>query len=125
MTDGTIAVTAGPAVVLFHNWDPGAGVVEITAASDSKRWLTRPVLLELFSYPFDRLGCQAVVARMAPERPLARMFTAYGFKRYDLPRLRGRNEGEAVLILGDDDWRSNGFHKEHGHGQERTSADAG
>lgn len=127
MSDGTLAVSVtqrGMAVVLFHNWDAAAGVIEITAASDDPRWLSRPVLWELFNYPFATLGCQAVVARIDPERDrLARIFTAYGFKRYDLPRLRGRNKGEAVLILGDDDWRANGFHKEHAHGQISASAD--
>jgi RimJ/RimL family protein N-acetyltransferase len=118
MSAGTAAAVAGHgkivAAVLFHNWDKGAGVIEISAASDNKRWLSRAVLLELFSYAFNRLGCQAVVARIDPENTsLARIFASYGFKRYDLPRLRGRNKGEAVLILGDDDWRANGFHKEY------------
>ena len=111
------------AVVLFHNYDPGAGVIEISAASDDKRWLTRPVLRALFGYAFNELGCQAVVARIDPERAaLARIFTAYGFQRFDLPRLRGRNKGEAVLILADDDWRLNGFHKDYGHGKTGTGS---
>jgi RimJ/RimL family protein N-acetyltransferase len=118
MTMGTVAAVASGgkvvAAVLFHNWDKASGVIEVSAASDSKRWLSRAVLRELFGYAFNELRCQAVVARIDPANAsLARIFTAYGFRRYDLPRMRGREKGEAVLILGDDDWQSNGFHKEY------------
>ncbi len=102
---------------LFNNYDKDAGTIEITAASDDARWLTRPVLLDMFSFPFRQLGCQAVILRCDPsDTRLGRILGAYGFKRYDIPRLRGRNKGEAVFILGDDDWRANGFHKENAHG---------
>lgn len=125
---GTIlAVVDGPSLVgavLFHNYDKVHGTIEISAASDSKRWLTRAVLWEMFSFPFLQLGCQAVVARMDAGKPLVRIFTAYGFKQYEIPRLRGRNTVEAVMVLSDDDWLANGFHKEFAHGQERTRPDA-
>lgn len=107
--------------VIFHNYDPEAGVIELSAASDTRRWLTRPVLLEMYSYCFDQLGCQAVIQRSDPEnKSLSRCLTAYGFDRHDIPRLRGRNKAEAVFILGDDTWRANGFHKEHENGQVST-----
>ena len=102
--------------VMFHNWQPASGVVQISAASDSKRWLTRPTLKAMFGYAFDTMGAQAVVACMDAGRPLIRIFEAYGFKRYEIPRLRGRNKAEAVLVLGDDEWKANGFHKETANG---------
>ena len=110
-----MAVTDGPrvvAAVLFHNYQPDAQIVELSAASDSKRWLTRPILRDLFGYAFNDLKCQAVVARIDPENTsLARIFAAYGFERHDIPRLRGRNKGEAILILTDEAWHMNGFHE--------------
>jgi len=100
------------AAVIFNNWDDETGVIEISAASDSKRWLTRRVLKEMFEYPFLRLGCQAVAARGDSENmSLHGIFPAYGFKRYDIPRLRGRDKIESVYVLSDDDWKANGFHK--------------
>lgn len=120
VADGTDLVGA----VLFHNYDPRHGTIEISAASDSKRWLTRPILREMFGFPFGQLGCQAVIARMDADRPLVRIFTAYGFKKYEIPRLRGRDTVEAVMVLSDDDWRANGFHKEYADGQERTRTNA-
>lgn len=108
------------AAVLFHNWQPQNGVIEISAASDDRGWLSRAVLFDLFDYAFNQMGAQAVVARMDAGRPLIRIFEAYGFRRYDIPRLRGRDAAETVMILGDEDWKANGFHKEHADGQKRA-----
>lgn len=123
--------------VLFNNFDQHAGTIEMTAAATSKRWLTRAVLLEMFSFPFEQLRCQAAILRCDPaDKALSRILTAYGFKRYDIPRLRGRNKAEAIFVLGDDDWRANkfnramdarranGFHKEKMHGKIIPSAHA-
>lgn len=115
-----LAVVSGSKLVagaVFHNFDRRSGVIEISAASDTKRWLTKTTLWEMFSYAFDQMGCQAVVLRCDPSNTsLARILTAYGFDRHEIPRLRGRNQSEALFVLGDDVWRTNGFHKEHSHG---------
>lgn len=101
--------------VIYHALDRQAGVLEMSSASDSPRWLSRPILLEMFNYPFNEQGCQAVVLRVDPDnKRLKRILTAYGFHYYELPRLRGRNRPERVFILGDDEWKANGFHKEYG-----------
>lgn len=105
------------AVVIFNNYDDETGVIEISAAADSRRWLTKYTLKELFEYPFLKLKCQAVIARVDADnrndndRDLHRIFPAYGFKRYDIPRLRGRDKTEAIYVLSDDDWRTNRFNK--------------
>lgn len=115
-----MAVAHGEEIVagmVYCNYDKDAGVVEISGAADTPRWLTRPVLHEMFSYAFDELGCQAVVMRVDPGNSrLDRMLRAYGFTRHDLPRMRGREKAEAIYILGDDIWRANGFHKEKSDG---------
>lgn len=99
------------ATICYNNYQPEAGVIEVHGAGIDKRWLNRLTLHEMFAFPFDRLGCQSVVMRVDPDdRALSRMLTAYGFKKFLLPRLRGRDKDEAVFILHDDDWRANGFH---------------
>lgn len=114
---GIVSDSGLVAGVVFHNYDPRAGVMEMSAASDTKRWMTRPILFEMFSYVFDQMGCQATVLRCDPSNTsLGRILTAYGFTKHIIPRLRGRNTPEAVFVLGDDDWRMNGFHKEHRNG---------
>lgn len=117
MTGGTVmAVAEGGAVIgacLFHNWQPDEGVIELTSASVSPRWLNRPVLRAMFGYAFDTLKCQAAVMRVDPENTrMCRIASAFGFKRYDIPRLRGRDKAEALFILGDDEWRAGKFSKE-------------
>lgn len=100
--------------VLYHNHYPDAGVIEMTAASVSKRWLTRPVLKAIFALPFDRFQCQLCVLRVSEHnRSMLRIAKAYGFHEYVIPRLRGRDEAEHILTLTDDDWRRSRFHKEH------------
>lgn len=95
---------------LFANYDPEAGVIEMMSASVDARWLSRPVLREMFGFAFGQLGCQAAVLRVDPENArMLRIGKAYGFQRYDIPRLRGRNKAEALLVLGDDEWRSGRF----------------
>jgi RimJ/RimL family protein N-acetyltransferase len=103
------ALVAG---VLYHNWYPDTGVIEMTAASLTKRWLTRPVLKAMFSLPFDRFACQLVALRVSERNePMIRIAKAYGFEDHVIPRLRGRNEAEHILTLTDDTWRSSRFHK--------------
>jgi RimJ/RimL family protein N-acetyltransferase len=98
--------------VVFHNFQPESGVIELSAASTSKRWLTRPVLKAMFSYPFDQLECQMVVLRVSERNaPMIRIGKAYGFQDFVIPRLRGRDEAEVLLTLTDNDWRKNRFNR--------------
>lgn len=117
MSEGTVmAVAEGKQIIgacLFHNWQPDEGVIELTSASVSPRWLNRRVLRAMFGYAFDTLKCQAAVMRVDPANVrMCRIATAFGFKRYDIPRLRGRDKAEALFILGDDEWRKGKFSKE-------------
>lgn len=106
--DGTELV----ACMLFNNWQPEAGVIEIHGAGVTPRWLTKPVLKEMFDYPFRQLGCQNVIMRVSErDNRLLRMLTAYGFENVAIPRLRGRDEGERIFWLTDDAWNANKFNK--------------
>lgn len=100
--------------ILWHNWDPDAGVIEFSAAADSRRWLTRRSLQEMFSYAFETVGCQMVYCRTSAadrQKHLHRIFTAYGFDAVRIPRLFGRDEDGFVFTLTDEQWQSNGFHR--------------
>lgn len=111
------------AALFYTNYDPDCGTIEISGAADTPRWLTRKVLWEMFRFPFIGLGCQAVFMRGDIENGhLHRILPAYGFKRYDIPRLRGRDKIESVYVLSDDDWKANGFHKVTEHEQAQTDA---
>ncbi len=112
------------AVVVFHNWQPDSGAIEMSAASTSKRWLTRKVLHAMFAYCFEQIGAQIVVLRTAPgNTAMSRIMKSYGFKSYRIPRLRGRHEDELINTLTDDDWKSNKFEVKS-HGQVKSTAAA-
>lgn len=97
---------------LFNNYHPSEGVIELHAASRSPRWLSRRILREMFAFPFEQLGCQAVVMRAAKDNDaVRRVAEPYGFRGYEVPRLRGRDKSEIIYVLGDDEWAANGFHR--------------
>lgn len=102
--------------VVFHNWEPEHGVIELSGAAVTPHWLTRPVLWQMFSYPFLGIACQLAVMRVSERnrqwngRGLPRLLTAYGFERHTIPRLYGRQEDGLLFTLTDDAWRTNGFH---------------
>jgi len=106
--DGELLV----AVHVFNNFYPETGVIEMHGAAITPRWMTRPVLKELFTFAYERCGCQNVVMRVSERNTrLHRQLVAYGFKHVTIPRLRGRDEAERIYWLTDDAWRSNGFHR--------------
>lgn len=108
----TLAVCNGSALVAavaYGGFRKDRGVIEMSAAADGP-WITRPVLKEAFGYPFGQLGCQAVVLRAETSNAKVRKLAqALGFRRYEIPRLRGRDKPEAIFVLGDDEWRAGRF----------------
>lgn len=117
-----LAVIEGEKLIagmIYHNYEPDAGVIEISGAGTSKRWLTKETLRVMFQIPFIDWGCQAVVMRVSDEdAPLHSILDRYGFERFVIPRLRGRDKNENVFLLTDEAWAGNKFNrKEAAHGQ--------
>lgn len=95
---------------VFHNWEPESGVIEISGASITKRWLTRDVLRAVFSYTFDQLECQMVVARHpVSSESIRRQWKMLGASEYIIPRLGGRDRDIAIATLTEETWRSSKF----------------
>lgn len=100
--------------MIYHNYEPEAGVVEISGAGTSKRWLTKETLRVMFQIPFQDWNCQAVVMRVSDEdETLHSILRRYGFERFIIPRLRGRDRNENVFVLTDDAWRANRFNRKN------------
>lgn len=96
---------------IWHDWWPEAGTIEFSGASNTARWMTRKVLHDLFSYAFDEVGCQMVVTQNACDNTrLHRQLKAFGFTRYDVPRLFGRDKDGVYWTLTDDQWRASKFY---------------
>lgn len=113
------------AAVVFHNWSPDSGVMEMSAAAESPRWLNRRVLWAMHDYIFNRAGGQMAVLRVAENNTtMRRIAKAYGYTEMLIPRLRGRNEAEAILMLTDDEWARSRFHKDMTDGKEKPAGPA-
>ena len=97
-------LTAG---FIYHNWNPEAGTIEVSGASTRRNWAGRDEVKAIFGYPFDELGCQMVVARHSVDNArVRRIWKALGASEYIIPRLRGRDEDEAIATLTVEAWRA-------------------
>lgn len=92
---------------IYHNWNPEAQTIEVSGASTRRNWATRDCVRLIFSYPFDQLGCQLVVARHSVNNTrVRRIWASLGATEYVIPRLRGRDEDEAIATLTEEAWRA-------------------
>lgn len=92
--------------IVYHNWSPESGVIEISAASSQRKWLTRDRLKTIFGYPFDQLQCRIVVARIGEHNKRARrIWRSLGSDEYVIPQLRSPTEAEVIYTLTAETWR--------------------
>ncbi len=110
-----IAVLRGEqlaAGLVYHNYEPDAGIVEISGAAWVKGWLTRPVLRVMYGYPFIDVGCDVVVQRVSDDDEAQhRMLKAYGAERHRIPNLRGLGKAENIFVLTREAWAGNRFNR--------------
>ena len=110
---------------VWHGWDVPAGTIEFSGAGLTPKWMTRKILHDLFAYAFETVGCQMVMTRNAvTNKRLHRPLKAFGFTRYDVPRLFGRSEDGVFWTLTDDQWRASPFYLEDIKHVETTRANA-
>lgn len=93
--------------VVFHNWDEDAGVMELTAASASPRWLTTPIIQAMHQFPFDLIGAQMVMHRVRGDNErMIRIHRKFGCHEVVIRRGCGRDTDCHVFTLTDDQWRA-------------------
>ena len=98
--------------VVYHDWNPDAGTIEVTAYFERHDWMTRDRLRKLFAYPFDAVGCRMVVARHSEEnRTARRIWKAWGARETCIPELHAPGVALCVATLSADDWRGSRFMK--------------
>lgn len=92
---------------VYHDWNPEAEAIEISAAAISPRWATRGAVRLAFGYPFEQLGCQLVYVRTTPEnRAVRRCMSALGGREYEIPRLLGRDRPGLIITLTVEAWEA-------------------
>ena len=100
--------------VIFHGWQPDYGVIELSAAADSPKWLSRRAIREIMGICFDQHKCQQVVSRMATDNARAiKIYDFIGFKKLLLPNMRGRGRDEWLMLLTRDEWAASKLNKEN------------
>ena len=117
MSIGIIEDGALIAGLVYHNWDPEAGIIEISgAALPGKRWLTRETIKHMYRYPFQVCGCQMVVQRTpADDERLLYMLLRYDYDLIPIPRMFGRDRDGVVCCLTREAWEANRFNKRLRH----------
>lgn len=99
--------------IVYHNYDPEAGIIEISGAALPKsRWLTRNTLAVMYGYPFLQCHCQMVVQRTpADDERLLAILARYGFMFVPIPRLFGRERDGVACLLTYEDWIDSRFNR--------------
>ena len=121
---GVVADGVLIAGIVYHDWRPEAGVIQMSAAAISAKWLAPKVLHAIFAYPFELIGVQMVVLLVRDSNArMKRIAERFGFTGHIIPRLAGRNEAEIIYTLTDDQWRATAFERS-GHGKATGTAGA-
>lgn len=91
--------------VVFQNWDPTSGTIEISAGATDPRWMTRKSLQRIFGYVFNQAGCQLCILKVSERNERMRSIARrLGFNEYLIPRLFGPETGGAVYTLSAEQW---------------------
>lgn len=86
--------------VVYSNWMPGRGTIEVSAASTTPHWMNKTILKVITAYPFDQLDCQLVYMRTSEKNTrLHQTLKRFGCDAYAIPRLRGPDEAEIIFTL--------------------------
>lgn len=103
--------------IAYHNWDPDAGVIEISgAALPGRVWITRETLRRSYQYPFHQCGCQMVVQRThASDERLLSELARLNYAFILVPRMYGRDSDGVLCCLTYEAWADNKFCRKYGH----------
>lgn len=105
----TLGVLRGDELIgglIYHNWDPVAGTIEISGAATDPKWLTRETIRRMHAYPFEACGCQMVYMRVPTDNDrLLRQLAIVGYRFTVLQRIFGRARNGIVAQLMVEDWQ--------------------
>jgi len=102
--------------LVYSNWNPEAGIIEIHGAAIHPRWLTRETIRHMYQFPFHQLGVQMIVQQTPAENiRLLRQLAAYNYSFIKVPRMFGRDKDGVLCCLTYEDWCDNSFNKRFRH----------
>ncbi len=93
--------------MIYHNWSPRHGTIELSGFSTRRDWMTRTNLSQIIGYPFDDAGVRLLIGRTSEHNaPARRIWRALGSKEYLIPDVRAEGEGEVFYTLSQQQWRT-------------------
>jgi hypothetical protein len=102
--------------LVFHNYEPEAGIIELSGASITPRWFTRETLARMFQYPFLQVGVQMLVQRVpADDERQLRQLAQGNYAFIKIPRLFGRERDGVLCMLTREAWENSKFSRRFGH----------
>lgn len=97
---------------VYHNWEPDNGTIELSGYSTCRSWVNKQRLNVIFEYPFDQVGCRALVARHSERnKRVRRIWSALGAEQTLVPELRGPGEAEVISVLTRETWQNSKFYE--------------
>lgn len=112
--------------VIFHDWQPERGTIEVSGAAVTPRWMTRRLLTAVGQYVFDQMECQALVTRLSADNErLASIWERVGGTVHRIPRLFGRHRDGLWVMVTDDAWRQSKLNPRRESHEQAQSAAAG
>ena len=98
--------------VVYHDWSPENETVQLSAAADDRRWLSRQVVRDVLGYPFSFAQTSFIQTDM--ENPARAIFRKLGATEHVIPRLLGRTKDGVICALTDDAWKASKYGKANG-----------
>ncbi|MBT8152753.1 GNAT family N-acetyltransferase [Epibacterium ulvae] len=96
--------------VVYHNFDPDEGRIELSGYAERADWLSRSNLREIFHYPFEQVGVRIVIARHSERNVRAvRLWDRLGAVQHHVPEIRARGEAEIIAVLDREAWQNSKF----------------
>ena len=96
--------------LVYHNYSPDQGTLEISAYSSNRQWLNRHRLNIIFAYPFEQMKCRIVCGRFSEKnKRVIRIWKALGAHLTKIPDIRAEGEAEIVGTINVRNWRKSRF----------------
>jgi hypothetical protein len=103
--------------LVYHNWEPETGIIEMSgAALPHQPWLTRETLKRMYVYPFLTCGCQMIVQRnSADDEALLGFLATADYAFIPVPRMLGRDRDGVLCCLTYEAWINNRYNRRYKH----------
>lgn len=103
--------------MVYHNYDPHAGVIELSGYAARRDWTNKRWVHLVFDYPFRSWDIRLLAGRHSERNRLVRrIWRRVGACEYLIPEMWGEDEAEAIAVLTRQQWAQSKFRGVSEHG---------